>query len=212
MTTNTGRDDVEAKPPPALSKSPMTIGQAKEVYRDFGPALQEFYRNVYRALIADKPRVELPNSNYLHALQLTSLMMRNTHHDFEMLSGNTTGSFLEMLKTEFAGMLSRLAEAKRKARIIILNATSPSPLLEQLESQFPGTLEVHNGVASDPDRIGHFIVADNMVRLEKPHKPLTDLTDANTIEARVIFNSELDAGAYRRRFDSYLNLVTPGQP
>jgi hypothetical protein len=187
----------------------MTIGNAKQVFRDFGGDLESFYQTVYKTLIAEKPRVELPNSNYLHALQLTSLMMRNTHQNFQMLSGSTTGDFLEMLKTEFRGMLSRLAEAKKRAQVIILNAARPSSVLEEMIVQFPGTIEVYNGWAKEPDRIGHFIVADKMVRIEKPHPPLTDLTDANTIEARVIFNSESEAQSYRQHFDSYLKLVTP---
>jgi hypothetical protein len=193
----------------ASSHPKMTVIQAKTMFRDFKDDLEGFYQTVYKNLIVNKPRVELPNGNYLHALQLTSLMMRNTQHDFEMLSGSTTDGFIGMLKTEFKGMLNRLKAANRTANIIILNASSTLENLNELASQFPETLKIFNGWAHEPNRISHFIVADDMVRIESPHAPLTDETDANTIEARVIFNSETESSIYTRQFSSYLKLVSP---
>jgi hypothetical protein len=199
--------------PAVVAQNPtMTVAEAKRIYQAYGDDLEGFYVAMHKALIANRPRVELSNNNYLHALQLTSLMMRNTHKDFQMVSGGTTENFVKMLFTEFRGMLSRLAEVKGKARIIAINST-PVPkgdgLLESLRQQFPGTLEICNGIANDPNRISHFIVADNMVRVERPHAPLNDAANANTVEARVIFNSSVEADIYRRRFDSFWKLVSP---
>lgn len=139
-------------------------------------------------------------------------MIRNTHKSFEMLSGGTTDNFIQMLRNEFRGMLVRLVSAKGKAKIIILNAVSNGAnKLEELQKEFPNTLEVSYGIAKEPNKISHFIVADSMVRIENPHGQLSGDTNANTVEAKVIFNSGIEAEAYRKNFDFYwkrVNLAT----
>jgi len=186
----------------------MTVDDAKNVYLDYGNALEEFYTTVYQKLISHQRTVELPNSNYLHALQLTTLMLRNTSKNICMLGGSTTDNFMSILEKEFRKALVRLRELGGKARIIALNAADNSKVMSKLAADFPDTLSVMFGFANDETKIGHFMVADDMVRVEEPHKKLTPETPANTVKARVIFNSESQVKIYSEQFDSIWRLLT----
>jgi hypothetical protein len=181
-----------------VSSPHMTIADAQRVYRDYGDDLEEFYVSLYSTLIADRGSVELQNSNYLHALQLTSLMLRNTTKKFRMLGGSTTDSFISVLKDEFRHMLTRLKELGGTARIIALNSESDRDVVTSLAKEFPAE-----------EKIGHFIVADSMVRIEEPHVKLTSNILANSVKAKVIFNNQSQAAQYADQFDSLWRMLTP---
>src|SRR5262245_39420727 len=99
MTNTSEQTDVRADTSSADSQ--MKVADAKRIFQSFGDELEEFYDTVFEKLIADQKSIEIPNSNYLHALQLTSLMLRNTSRDFQMLGGSTTNSFIAILEQEF---------------------------------------------------------------------------------------------------------------
>src|SRR4051812_21572736 len=60
VTTTAGRESENATLP-MQSNRPMTVEDAKNVFVRFGDDLESFYEVVFRTLIANKPRVELPN-------------------------------------------------------------------------------------------------------------------------------------------------------
>ena len=73
-------------------------------------------------------------------------------------------------------------------------------MLTRLTRDFPDTLSVAYAVAKNEEAIGHYIVADNSVRIEKPHHRLTSAMAANAVEAKVVFNSHPQAERYAEPF------------
>jgi hypothetical protein len=64
----------------------------------------------------------------------------------------------------------------------------------------------------DEESIAHYIVADEMVRIEEPHKRLTKETLANAVKARVIFNSRPHASIYTEQFGVLWGRLVPSNP
>jgi len=182
----------------------MTVEDAIRIYADFGDTLEPFFVDIYERLIADRPSVELPNADYLHALQLTALMLRNAQDDFCMLSGGSADCFTKTLKAEFLKMLKRFANGGRNsvARVVVVNPTDDLPELTELQKEFPANLKIFRAQSPHEERIGHYIVADNMVREELPHKRLTKQSRADEIKAKVFFNNKSRADLFRSNFNS----------
>lgn len=209
MTTSSVRANATATPGTGVDKQShtMTIGDAKRIFTDYGCDLHDFYAVVHDNLIGDRRRVELDNSNYLHALQLTAVMMHNTVNNFLMLSGSTTDNFLGTLSQSFERMLARIRDARGRVHIITLNPPDTMPTLDRLADRFPKTLQIVRGYAGDEARVGHFIVADNDVRVEEPHAILSNDTDANLVRAKVHFNDAGRANRYQRQFDALWQML-----
>lgn len=188
----------------------MTVDDAIQIYANFGDDLEGFYVDVYNQLIASKPSVEIPNSNYLHALQLTALMLRNAQTDFCMLAGGNTDCFAKTLEAEFRKMLTRFTNAGRKsiARIVIVNPSNEMPTLLKLCAEFPDSLQIIRARATEEERVRHYIVADDMVREEEPHKRLTLESRADEIKAKVVFNNKSRADLFRSQFTSLVGMLT----
>jgi hypothetical protein len=202
---------IEACPPSAPVHETMTVGQAQAIYTKFHSDLDEFYNSVYKDLISKQRGTELSNSNYLHALQLTSLMLSHTSASLVIFGGSTTNGFISVLEEQFRKTLTKLREVSGKARIIIINAEKDHETLDKLLVEFPATLSVAYGISDHEEQLGHYIVADDMVRIEEPHKRLTKDSSANDIKARVVFNNRPQASRYTSLFDSIWAILVPSK-
>lgn len=190
----------------SMSNPSMTIKVAQEFFHKYGDDTEGIYDEIYRTL-ASKDCTELANDNYLDALQLTSLMIRKTKSSFRMLTGTTAEAFIGHLTDHFAAMIQRLHLSGKKAHVIVVNADKQCEMLDSLAKKYQGTLTVEYASVQDDVEVSHFIVADNMVRAEKPHPQLTAETPANIIQARVLFNNRGAASVYESHFDSLTKIL-----
>ena len=192
--------------PPAVGKEghavPMKIKDAIEIYSKFGISLSEFYQEVYDDLIQHKRQITLDNSNYLHALQLTSLMARETKHSFRMLGGGCVDGFVKLMGETFDVMLSRIKSNRGFVQIITIDPVDETPTLRYLADKYKGVMKVYYATAKDPSSVVHYITSDdNTVRVEKAHGPLNDDSPVDTIAAKVHFNDQSKSKWYSADFD-----------
>lgn len=191
----------------------MTILDAVTLYHNYGAQLHGFYDDMYEHLIANRSGAMIPNSDYLHALQLTSLMLRKAKNNFCMLAGGCTDDFIKLLEEDFCGMLKRFrAENKEPARLIVVNARVEMPTLRKLSTGFPTTLKVVWAHAKQEAKVSHYIVADNMVRVEQPHPQLTNESPADVIKAEVYFDDKPRADFFREQFGSLEGMLAQMTP
>lgn len=187
----------------------MTVEIAQDFFKDYGDDTEGLFEELYKT-IASKGPTELANDNYLDALQLTALMIRKTKSSFKMLTGCTAEAFIGHLRKYFAQMIERLHATGGTARLIVLDAQrSAQSYFQPLIAKYPGTLEVEHAATVGGAMLAHFIVADDMVRIEKPHDPLTPQMRASVIQARVLFNNRGAASVYNAEFDSLLEMLNP---
>lgn len=188
----------------------MNVGEAKEIFRSYRRGLAAEYEDVVRFCRKNSVDAPLKNGSFLHALTLTDLILTHCDKSFRMLTGGAGDGFVSCLKDSFVEMLERLKASKGKARILVLNGPTDTEVLRSLREGFPDTLEVRKGIARG--NVAHFIVADNdMVRDEKPHIPINDASDADTIKADVYFHSPPIAELFSSRFDAIWTKVGPAE-
>lgn len=187
----------------------MTVEVAQAFFTDYGDDTEGLFEELYKNIAARGP-AELANDNYLDALQLTALMIRKTKKSFRMLTGCTAEAFIGHLRKYFAEMIERLHDASGFARVIVLDAQqSAHSYFEALTAKYPDTLRVEHATTVADAKLSHFIVADDMVRIEKPHPHLTPNMAASVIQARVLFSNRGAASVYEAEFDRLLDLLKP---
>jgi hypothetical protein len=179
----------------------MTVQVAQQFFKDYGDDTEGIYEEIYKT-VAGKDGAELANDNYLDALQLTALMIRKTKTSFSMLTGCTGEAFIGHLNGYFSKMVEGLHAVGGFARLIILNPEGRSTLFDDLSRLYGNTLRVVYATTTNELSVSHFVVADDMVRIEKPHPQLKPDTLASVIQARVLFNNRGAASIYNPRFDS----------
>jgi hypothetical protein len=194
-----------------MSNPAMTVAVAQNFYTAYGDDTEGLFDQFY-ANLSSKQSAELANDNYLDALQLTALMIRKSKSAYRMLTGCTAEAFIGHLRDHFAEMIHRLHQAGRNARLIILNSDKRSEFLSNLAAQYPTTLAVEYATTPREALHAHFIVADDMVRVEKPHPRLLPQTPANVVQARVLFNNRGAALIYEAEFDAMWDRLRKSAP
>lgn len=187
---------------PSEPNHSMDIQKAKEIYGEYTSDILSDVRSIVDLIRNSNISEPLSNSNYLHALAYTDLMLAHTQNRFQMLTGCAGGGFLHCLCESFAKMLARLKKNGGTARVILVNSDSRGPL-DKLASKFPGTLQFIEATAPEEARITHFIVGDeDMARDEEYHSKFADHESAELIKAKVYFRNNAQAFALNRRFDA----------
>lgn len=184
----------------------MNVTDAIKQYQANGDApTGTALREVINQLIDENIKTDFSNDSYLDALVLTDVMFHRCNSSVRLLTGGGGSSFLSTLKSTFVGAISRLAQSKGIARILLLDSPVPDWLAE-LAKAYPKTLTIRR--AASPEPIRHFIVCDsNMSRHEEIHAPITDTTPATAIKARVSFNEPGRAKVLENYFDSMWETV-----
>lgn len=183
-------------------QGPMTIGNAKSIYRKFGVDLRIDTISIVKLIRGSGINLPLQNCNYLHALSYTDLMLSHTQCNFRMLTGCAGGGFLDCLLERFDEMLARLKKNGGKAKIILVNSESSGPLVS-LKEKYADSLEYTEASTNEDANIRHYIVSDDdMVRDEEPHPKLTDEQSAELIQAKVYFRNTSKAAALIQEFDA----------
>jgi hypothetical protein len=190
----------------------LTIEDAQNFYLDHGNELLADYKSMINVIRRHQIDTPLGNSNYLHALLLTRLMVDETSRSFRMLTGGSLDGFVTSLNESFRSMLLRIRgnrdrqQQDKPVRILIVNGgPGPCEALNNLKREFSDIMELVLANHSDP-KFPHFIVSDGeMVRDEKPHEQLTPESDANIVEADVSFYSLAKAAIFESRFDTFWN-------
>lgn len=185
----------------AEASSTMTIQTARDLFLQYGEKFRPDCEAVVSLVRKRNLSDALPNSNYLHALSLTQLMLDHTDHEFRMLTGCAGDGFLSSLKSSFVEMLRRIRDVKGTARIIFVNDNRKSEWIDSLRKEFPDTLDTVSVRAAT--NLSHFIVCDDdMVRDEELHDALTEQSSANLIKAKVFFKNLAMAEVFSVRFDA----------
>ena len=196
--------------------SQLKISDVQRLFSDHGAELLGDYRSVVTMIRKHKIDSPLENSNYLHALQLTQLMLEHTSQQFRMLTGGMLDGFIGTLAPHFESMLQRIKSSCRDgntafARVILVTSGGvpvDCPVLDELQSRYDGVLDVSFVSVPEDAGIRHFIVGDNdMVRDEEEHDQLSLESDASMVRAKVSFFAPAKAKVFARKFDSYWDAV-----
>ena len=188
----------------------LTIGEAKELYKQYGPALYTDDAGLLEIFKRNSVEDGFRNDSYVHALFLTELMLQNTRFSFKMLTGKEGDGFLGTLKEDFVKMLRRFKKHQGKAQIVIADSEEPK-FLRKLKSDYPDNLKVRSAEPAKGAQIEHFIVSDDsMVREEEPHEPLMDTMDAKgAVRATVYFSNSVKAKLVSQQFDGLWDYLAP---
>lgn len=194
--------------------SRLTIAQSQKFYRDHGDELLKDYQSLVNLIRSHRIDSAVGNSNYLHALLLTRIMLDETSQQFRMLTGGVLDGFFSTLSDQWRAMLVRIRNRRKVdgdiafARILVVNGGEPCGALKSLEDEFSDVLQVIGAKYRD-NSLTHFIVGDHdMVRDEKEHGPLDPESDANTVLADVSFYSPAKAHMFSTRFDTFWKAVS----
>ncbi len=200
-------DSLPASDPQTSKGKPMTIGEAKRFFEQFRKSLEPDYASVMQVLRALSATAPIANSNYLHFLNLTDLMFRNTNRSLRMLTGNACEAVPSALYDSFKTMLSRIKENRGSAQVIVVNGNARS--LDQFQDEYKGTLFVTEGKTPPCARVTHFMVCDSdMVRDEEYHPELSDDTSADLVRAKIYFANSTKADSLTRVFDRVWSSLT----
>lgn len=196
--------------------SRLTISQAQQFYDEHGSELLSDYRSIVEVIRRHRIESPLDNSNYLHALLLTQLMLEHTSHQFRMLTGGMLDGFVGTLRTSFRQMLERIRDNSEPshARVLVIvdgeesaseqEQSASCEALRELYAEFPCTLEIQKIRLQPGTSLSHFIVGDHdMVRDEQPHQPLDPRSDSSLVRADVSFYSPTKARLFMSRFDTF---------
>ena len=139
------------------------------------------------------------NHNYANALCLTDVMLRNASNRICILAGDNVFDFLNILREPFKLAYDAIVRNNKHIKIISLGVGEAfSDKLTETFREFSKTfnrIEFKKGLISDPLQVSHYIICDNAVRIEQPHRPITEESSAGAIKATVYFNapkSEVD--------------------
>lgn len=175
----------------------MKIAHAQKLFKELG----EFIRNDTSDIANKVGTSRLDNDTYFHALEYTDLMFYRTLSSIRIFSGGDADGFIATLRKTFERALIKIKNAKGFARIILVNNNIP-PVLQELQKDHPGVLEIIPVQVEEGVDLSHYIVCDaNMLRDEKLHKELTPDTDIKEIKAAVYFDNKARAQNFAEKFD-----------
>ncbi|EMI40550.1 hypothetical protein [Rhodopirellula sp. SWK7] len=198
---------------PNSPKSPLTITEAAQFFDNHSEELLKDYRSIKDLLRNAEITKPVANSNYLHALMLTDLMIEETGHQFRMLTGGAICGFLKTLEDSFTEMLDRFTSSRKRggssfARILVVDGSDEHGLLEGLKTRFPEVVDYRFATAPKDAKFKHFIVGDeDMVRDEDFHAPIMQDSPADMIKAEVSFFDPSKAKVFASRFDTFWTAV-----
>lgn len=188
----------------------MTIREVIDNYKTEGvKSIGKDYRDLVDIVRNEEAHdVEIPNSDYSHALYLADLMFQDTSKSIRMLNGMGAGVYcLDVLKNSFIGAVERIKKSEGFLRAIFVGESDAPEIVVNLHKKFGGTAQFVT--ATSPKPIKHFIICDDyMLRLEELHDPITPDTPSDKINASVYLNSPPRAKEKAREFDEiwdYLN-------
>lgn len=189
----------------------VTVKDAITRYREQGEgSIYKGYRDVIKSLVKNGYDKAIRNDSYADALFLTDIMLEHTEEEFRMVGGTGTDNFISALKGHFRKMLDRLTRVGGKARIVVVRTPDQDapacPTLRELASEYPNVMQFEAGVSDVLQR--HYVVSDSqMIRIEEPHLPLSNDTDACAIKAMVYFSNPVRASMLKEEFDRVWNVL-----
>jgi hypothetical protein len=175
----------------------LTIQYAREFFAQYGDDLEGIYNEIFRNA---KTACEVKNDNYFDALQLTSMMARHTQREFRMFTGSAGDVFIGEIVRYFREMAARVSSNSGLIRVLFVNTQGRCKEIDELVNQMPAHVQVC--YAKTTDRVHHFIVADDMVRLEELHGELRPNDLASNVRAKVLLSNPAAAMVYKMLFDS----------
>lgn len=158
-------------------------------------------------LKADEP---INNDSFLDALMLNRYMFDNCKNSLCMFTAHSGEvSFLTHLKEYFLQTLERLRIDGRKAKIIFIADKQPEILEDEDIKKYltSRVLEYFRIQVKDTSIVRHYIVCDDMVRIEEPHKELTLNSFASEIKAKMYFNAPVKARMMRNNFQNIWDFI-----
>jgi len=184
-----------------------TMTTIQEVLDDYKAQRAESIGKDYRDIVdiihnESRLDIEIPNSDYSHALYLTDLMFQDTSKNIRMLNGISEGcDWLEALRDNLVAALKRI-ERKHGGflkAILVGKGAAPDSIVK-LRKEFKDTVQFVT--ATSPKPIKHFIICDDcMLRSEELHGPITPDTASDNIHASVYLNSPPRAKEKAEEFD-----------
>jgi len=173
-------------------------------------AVDAEYRILSSALCRNASDENIPNTNYLHGLFLTDLMLQRARHHIRILDAASGFASVSVLKSSFDSALQRMKEAGDGYLRVILLGKKTCPVLSQLHNKF-GDKVVQYLFARTSTSMRHFIVIDGrMSRIEEVHEPVSGQSPADLIKAIVCFNNKNRAKAWSEYFDRLWDFMKPG--
>jgi len=189
----------------AAPATPRTVRDALDLYSSLegNPQLMAQMKSLLDEMVRAGSDAELHNDSFVDALLLTGAMIRSATFSFCMMIGQGVDLFLGALKDDFEEMLRRFERGSGFARVVLVSA-NPSPILEEIRNRHPAVFDFRRTTVK-PGKEGdvrHFTVTDmKSYRLEHPHGPVSENSDAGCIKAEVCFNGP-DVATERTRFFS----------
>lgn len=171
---------------------PRTVRDALELYASLGrlPELKAQMKSLLDEMVRAGSDAELHNDSFVDALLLTGAMIRSATFSFCMMIGQGVDLFLGALKDDLEEMLRRFERGSGFARVVLVSA-NPSPLLEDIRKRHPDVFDFRRTTAKPGKEVDvrHFTVTDmKSYRLEHPHGPIGEDSEADCIKAEVCFN------------------------
>ena len=189
----------------------LPIQQAKAFYLASSVALHQQFEDLVVELTSEKPGGMIDNNDYFHALWYTDIMFGQTRNSIRMLTGNEASGFLKALAHVFEAALKQITKNRGLVRIIML-AEQPPPFLRDLKDKYRSVFDVKLARLIPGQQIEHTIICDDyMVRKEAPHEPLTELSDAGEVKAKVYFDNEGLAEVETASFDGLWEKLRPSK-
>lgn len=212
-------------------KTDITIKETIDRYDTFrdevaGKSVREMFEKLK---LSAKEGEYVSNDTYFHALFLTEMMFSSTKNSLRILTGCDIVRFLDALYTPFISACKRISNSSDG----IVRIVSLIPTKEHFEGCRENLQEFFDKIKKDcPELSGkikglikvlpadiaksvnegtnksfsHYLIADNMVRIEDPHGILDEKAPASSIKAKVFFNAPKAAREISASFDKcYFN-------
>ncbi len=207
--------DLPADPPANMpikdSMSEMPVSKALWAYEQLGDTVDGGYDSLIKQYGDKKLSEGIPNSDYFHALCLTSIMFRRTKSQIRILSGFDLDPFIGALHRTFEGALERIKKVKEGfVRILLIEDISQMPLtyLRQIQSKYSDIVGIKKLIHGSIKPSHRTICDDDKLRLEKPHPPLTEKSKATLVQATAYFGNTARARAEAEYFDWMWNSMS----
>ena len=173
-------------------KGLKTVKDVLDLYQSLRehPDLMVPIKSVLDELMRSGSRTELHNDSFADALLLTGTMIRSATFSFCMIIGQGVDIFLNALRDDVEAMLERFKQGNGIARVVLVSEKT-SPLLEDFKQRYPEVFDFRRTTAKPGQEkaVRHFTVTDlKSYRLEHPHGPIFETSDAHAIKAEVCFN------------------------
>jgi hypothetical protein len=181
-----------------------TVSEAIRAYEQLGEAIDVGYDSLIKAYGPQELYDGIPNSDYFHALCLTSIMFRRTLSTIRILSGFDLGPFIKALHKTFEEAVEKIKKTNEGFVRILLMQDGPEDQIKYLRdnaSQYPAIIKVKKLIPGIIKPSHRTICDDDKLRLEEPHPPLIDGSDASLVRAKAYFGNTARAKAEAKYFD-----------